>query len=205
MSVPAKPSVFWGACYAGVQAGVRALGSLLFGLEVRGREHVPAGGGVLIVANHTSFLDPVLIGSVIRRRLTYFARESLFANPVFGAAIRGFGSMPVARGQVDRKAIAAATEALLNSRALLLFPEGTRGDGGELLPFQRGFLLLVRRTGCPVLPVGVSGAERVLPKKAIVPRLARLRVTIGALLAPDDVLGLGADGLRQTIADLREP
>jgi len=146
--------------------------ALLYRLRAYGRERVPQGGGLLIVANHQSFLDPPLIGAAAPRELDYFARASLFANPIFARAISFLNAIPVDRERrADSGAMRTAIERLAAGRALLVFPEGRRTETGEVGPFERGFALLARRAPAPVLPAAIDGAFRAWPRARRAPRL----------------------------------
>jgi 1-acyl-sn-glycerol-3-phosphate acyltransferase len=133
--------------------------------RVLGRHRVPKSGPVLFAANHMSYLDPPLVGGCSPRRLRPMAKAELFEKPFMNWLMHGLGVFPVRRGSGDREAIKFALECLERGECIMLFPEGTRGPGdGHLLPFQSGVAMLARRTGCVVVPVGISGTQRVLPK-----------------------------------------
>lgn len=133
--------------------------------RVLGRHRVPKSGAVLFAPNHMSNLDPPLVGGCSPRRLRPMAKAELFEKPFLNWLLRSLGVFPVRRGTGDREAIKFAVECLERGECIMLFPEGTRGPGdGHLLPFQSGVAMLARRTGCAVVPVGISGTQRVLPK-----------------------------------------
>jgi 1-acyl-sn-glycerol-3-phosphate acyltransferase len=156
---------------------------LLFRLEAHGTGHVPASGPFLIVANHSSILDPPLVGGMTPRRLTFLAKVELFRIPVFGALIRRLGAQPVRRDGADPAALRTAHRVLQDGGALLVFPEGTRGEEGVLRPAKPGAALLAMQTGVPVVPVYVSGSGRAWPRGQRLPRPAKVRVTFGAPLS----------------------
>jgi 1-acyl-sn-glycerol-3-phosphate acyltransferase len=153
---------------------------LLFRLETHGTENVPARGPLLIVANHSSVLDPPLVGGAAPRRLTFLAKAELFRVPGFGALIRRLGAQPLRRDGADASALRAAQRALHDGGALLVFPEGTRGDEGILRPAKPGAALLAMQTGVPVVPAYVSGSGRAWPRGRRLPRPAKVVVTFGA-------------------------
>ena len=154
----------------------------LFRLEANGREHVPAEGPLLIVANHSSVLDPPLVGGAAPRQLTFLAKAELFKVPGFGALIRRLGAQPLRREGADPSALRAAQRVLQQGGALLVFPEGTRGDEGRLRPPKPGAALLAMQTGVPVVPAYISGSGRAWPRGRRLPRPAKVRVTFGAPL-----------------------
>lgn len=163
---------------------------LWFRLEVRGTEHVPAAGPVLLVANHSSLLDPALVGGAAPRRLCFMAKAELFRVPLFGRLIRALNARPVRREGASAQALREALDALRSGQALLVFPEGTRGDEGDIRPAKPGAGMLAVMSGATVVPVYVSGSGRALPRGRLVPRPAKVVVRFGPALsfavAPDD-------------------
>jgi 1-acyl-sn-glycerol-3-phosphate acyltransferase len=147
--------------------------------EGRGMEHVPATGALLLVANHSSFLDPPLVGSIAPRELTFLAKADLFRIPLFGALIHGLNARPLRREGSDPAALRAALGILREGRALLIFPEGTRGDEGTLRPAKAGAGMLAVLSGAAVVPVYICGSGRVWPRERRVPRPGKVVVTFG--------------------------
>ena len=152
---------------------------LFFDFKVFGEENIPEGG-VIIASNHVSYLDPVILGaSVYRRRIFYMAKEELFKIPILRNLIKYLGAFPVKRGSPDIKALKKALEILKENKILLIFPEGTRGDGKKLLPPKKGLGLLVSKSKVPVIPAYIFGTEKVLPKGAKFLKLNKIRVYFG--------------------------
>ena len=157
-----------------------ALMRLFFRLEVVSPGLVPATGPVLIVSNHVSVLDPPFVGAAAPRPLFFMAKEELFRIPLFGRLIRALNARPVRRDGSDTRALNAALGQLEEGRALLVFPEGTRGEEGQpLREGKAGVGMLAVLSGAPVVPVYVSGTGAALPRGRSVPRPARVRVTFG--------------------------
>jgi 1-acyl-sn-glycerol-3-phosphate acyltransferase len=156
-----------------------ALMRLLFRLEVHGQEHVPATGPVLLVSNHVSLLDPPLVGGASPRKLYFMAKEELFGIPLFGRLIAALNARPVRRDGSDSRALKTALRLLGEGRALLVFPEGTRGVEGQLGEAKAGAGMLAVMSGAAVVPVLVSGSGRALPAGRVIPRPARVRVRFG--------------------------
>lgn len=152
--------------------------------RVEGAQHEPAHGPVLVVANHTSAADPVLVAIALRRRVITMGKEELFRIPVLGWWLRSLGGFPVRRGAPDRQALRIAAAELARGGVVVIFPEGTRSVDGRLQPAEPGAALLALRTGAPVLPVAVVGAHRVLPKGARLPRPRPIVVRLGPPLHP---------------------
>jgi glycerol-3-phosphate dehydrogenase (NAD(P)+) len=140
-----------------------------------GREHIPAEGPVIIAANHRSFLDPFVIGTMARRPLYYVAKQELFANRFQSWILNSLGAFPVRRGQGDGDMIDTARAILARGDIVLIFPEGTRTRPGALGKPKRGVGRLALETGAPVVPVAVIGTEDVREGWRIRPRKVRIR------------------------------
>jgi 1-acyl-sn-glycerol-3-phosphate acyltransferase len=166
-----------------------AIMRLLFRLEGRGMEHVPSEGPVLIVANHSSVLDPPMVGGVCPRQLSFMAKAELFRIPGFGWLIRRLNAQPVRREGADPAALRTAQRMLAEGRALLVFPEGTRGDEGVLREAKPGAALLAVHSGAPVVPAYVEGTGRAWPRGHRLPRPVKVMVTFGAPLRFQRVTG----------------
>jgi 1-acyl-sn-glycerol-3-phosphate acyltransferase len=165
--------------YATLKVPAVALMRLLFRLEVKGREHVPATGPVLIASNHVSVLDPPFVGGASPRELYFLAKEELFRVPVLGRLIAALNSRPVKRDGSDSRALKTALKLLEEERALLVFPEGTRGVEGRLGEGKPGVGMLAVMSGASVVPAHISGTGRALPPGRALPRLAKVRVRFG--------------------------
>ena len=150
----------------------------LGGLFVQGTENVPQTGPVLLVANHTSYLDPVSIGDACTRRVVFMAKAELFKIKVLGFLLRGVDAFPVKRGESDRGAYKNTLAMLGENRVVCIFPEGGRITGGNLGEAEPGAAVFAIRTGCPVIPVFVSGSDKMLDLKGKFHR-ARLTVAFG--------------------------
>lgn len=162
---------------------------LLFRLEAHGIEHVPAQGPLLLIANHSSLLDPPLVGGMTPRKVTFLAKAELFAVPGFGALIRRLNARPLRRDGADPSALRAAQRVLQEGGVLLVFPEGTRGDEGVLRDAKPGAALLAMQTGVPVVPVYVHGSGRAWPRGRRLPRPVKVVVTFGAPLTFERPVG----------------
>ncbi len=152
----------------------------IFRFRVVGKEEVPTTEGVILAANHVSYVDPLFIGgAILERQLHFMAKEELFRVPFLGAVIRGLHAVPVRRGQVDYAAIRQSLRLLEEGEILGIFPEGTRGDGMALQGAEEGIGLLAARSGCPVVPVYVHGTDSVLPRGKRIPRLHPVTIYFG--------------------------
>ncbi|MBN9120835.1 MAG: 1-acyl-sn-glycerol-3-phosphate acyltransferase [Planctomycetes bacterium] len=128
-----------------------------FSLRREGWDNVPKKGPLLVVSNHQSMFDPVLVGLSSRRYLSYLARKNLFEQPVLAPIIRSLNAIPIDRG-MGKEGIQAVLEALGHGRAVLVFPEGERTHDGTVEPLKPGVSLLIKRVSCPIIPVGIAGA-----------------------------------------------
>ncbi len=145
----------------------------MFRFQSSGRENVPTSGPLLVVSNHQSHLDPVLIGVACPRQVGALARASLFVGP-FGWLIRSFGAVPVERGSATG-GIRALLGMLRAGEAAIVFPEGTRTPDGRLQRFETGFCAIARRGGAAIVPTTIDGAFAALPRGARFPRPGRSR------------------------------
>jgi 1-acyl-sn-glycerol-3-phosphate acyltransferase len=135
----------------------------MFDFKVHGLENIPKTGGVLLVANHQSYLDPVLVSAHLSRPVSFMARSDLFDNPWFGRFIRKLHAFPVQRGKGDMAAMRECMRRLEAGEVLNLYPEGTRTEDGEVAPLQKGISLLLRKISVPVVPVAIDGSFEAWP------------------------------------------
>ncbi len=168
-------SLLWNPCYA--------ISRVLFRYRFMGKANVPLSGPVLLVANHQSNLDPVLVGMASPRQLKYLARQGLFFFP-FSLWIRALGAVPIDRDRGALAGIRTTLKLLKENEAVLVFPEGSRTYDGRIQPMLPGFCLLARRSGATLVPVGIDGAFQALPRGAALPRLAEVSLVFGPPITP---------------------
>ena len=157
----------------------RWIARAFFGLSVEGTEHVPERGPVILAPNHVSYLDPVTVGISLRRRVHFMAKKELFQNPLVGWFLRELQAFPVTRERVDPSTLKRTLSLLAAGQMVLMFPEGTRGDGRTLGPAKPGIAVIAARSGAAVVPVFHWGAEQILPRGTRRVRRGRLRVRFG--------------------------
>jgi glycerol-3-phosphate dehydrogenase (NAD(P)+) len=146
-----------------------------FRLQGIGGAELPRTGPLLLAANHRSFLDPFVIGAVVKRPVYYVAKRELFERRAQAWVLRSLGAFPIDRGRSDEEAIRTAKEILDRGDCVLIFPEGTRVRRGPLRAPRRGVGRLALETGAPVVPVAVFGTESVRLGWRIRPHRVRVR------------------------------
>ena len=145
-----------------------ALALNLVKVTVNGTEHLP-DGPVVFMSNHQSNFDILSLLAAMPRRFHWIAKKELFEIPVFGPSMRRGGYIPLDRGD-GRKALQSIDEAaatIHQGKSVVLFPEGTRTQDGNLLPFKRGGFILARKADVPVIPVTINGSGRINPANKI--------------------------------------
>jgi 1-acyl-sn-glycerol-3-phosphate acyltransferase len=145
-----------------------ALALNLVKVTVNGAEHLP-DGPVIFMSNHQSNFDILSLLAAMPRRFHWIAKKELFEIPIFGPSMRRGGYIPLDRGD-GRKALQSIDEAaatIHQGKSVVLFPEGTRTQDGNLLPFKRGGFILARKADVPVIPVTINGSGRINPANQI--------------------------------------
>ncbi len=152
---------------------------LLFRLRTIGLEGVPKQGGLLIAANHASYLDIPFLGCVLPRKLSFLGRQDLFPVPGLYGLLKWLGWIPIRQDRFDRGGFGRAIELIRRGDAVVIYPEGGRSLDGRLRPGKPGIGVIVAETGCRVLPVYIDGTYQVLPVGARWPRLHPVRIVLG--------------------------
>jgi len=184
---------------------------LLLGGRAWGHRHVPRRGGVLLVSNHQSYLDPMLATLALPRQCSYMARESLFRVRTFRVLIGSLNAFPVRRGTADLRGVKETLRRLRDGYAVLIFPEGTRSAGGQMGPIQPGVGMLARRACVPVVPVAIDGACQVWPRDRTLPRPGTVHIKYGRpfsveqvqRMTPEELVSRCRDRIGSLLADLR--
>lgn len=151
---------------------------ILFRIKIYGKENLPKTDGFILASNHTSFLDPIVLGAVSPRKLSFMAKEELFANFLFARLISACGAFPIKRDAMDISAIKVAVKRLKKHGALVLFPEGTRSRSG-VTPLLPGVGFLAKNAGVCVVPTNICGADKAWPVEAKFIRLHKISVCFG--------------------------
>lgn len=156
-----------------------------FRVRVVGRANVPRKGGVLLAANHFSFVDPLILGCFMPRRLWFVMAEDQFVKPVVHAFSRLMDVVPVKAGAAFKLApIRKCLSLLKHGKVVAIFPEGRRSKSGSLLPAMPGLGVLASRSGAPVLPVAIVGTREAYPPGRRLPRPGKVTLYVGQVLTP---------------------
>jgi 1-acyl-sn-glycerol-3-phosphate acyltransferase len=157
----------------------RPLFKTLFKFKIYGAENVPQKGGVMLMINHVSYLDPIFIGAAVKRNLHYMARSTLFKKGFIDRFLRSLNAFPVHLGSADRSAIRNALKLLDEGKLLLVFPEGTRSHDGSLGKAQDGVGFMAHRTNACVIPVFLDGTYKAMPRNSKMIKPTRITVSFG--------------------------
>lgn len=176
--------------YSLLQYVCQMLCLVVFNYRLYGGRHLPRTGGILLAANHQSFLDPILFAVALPRPVHFMARESLFRNPLFRLLIRSLNAFPVRRGSADRAAIRHAIELLRSGEVVLMFPEATRTPDGRIGTPQAGLAMIAAKANSCIVPAVVEGAFRSWPRHRLLARPARIRVQLGPPISPQSLTNL---------------
>jgi len=149
--------------------------------KVTGRENLPGKGPFIIVSNHTSWADPVImaIACGLFKPVTYMAKKELFERPIFGRYLNALGATPIERSSGKAGPIKKALSALKKGKIVGLFPEGTRSEGGKFLKPEPGVGFIALKSRVPVMPFYIYGADKLLPRGANMLRFHKITVKIG--------------------------
>lgn len=154
----------------------RFIFKILFGIFFRpkiiGIENIPKDGAFILAANHMSNFDPPFLGTFTGRVVCYMAKEELFKNPIFAAAIRGLNVFPVKRGAADKSAIKNAVKILKSGNCLGIFPEGTRSKTGKIGKAESGVSLIAAMTKAPIIPAAIVNTDKIFSAEVKFPKVA---------------------------------
>jgi 1-acyl-sn-glycerol-3-phosphate acyltransferase len=168
----------------------RRIAQMLYIFFFRGRvfgaDRVPRAGGVLLVSNHQSFLDPVLATLALPRECNYMARDTLFAIRWLRPIMEFLNAFAVKRDTADMGAIKETLRRLKAGKLVLAFPEGTRTEDGSVGPMRAGVVLLARKARVPIVPTLILGAFESWPRTARLPRPHPILVAYGEPVCPHE-------------------
>ena len=172
------------AWYATIRAIVVGFARLFWRLSIEGAEHVPASGPFVLAPVHRSNVDFAIVAACSRRRMRYLAKDSIFKYGL-GRVWESLGAIAVARGTADREAMRALEASLATGEPVVMFPEGTRQSGPAVQPLFDGVAYVASRARVPIIPVGIGGSERAMPKGSKMIRPVKITVVIGPAIVPE--------------------
>ena len=136
---------------------------VFFRLKVSGVENIPLSGGVIIAANHFSYLDIPLLSYGLNRPANFVGKKQLFTIPIVGTLLRLLGGIPIDREKIDRSALREIMKKLNSGNVVVIYPEGTRSHDGRLQPGKPGVGFIVRMSGKKVVPTAILGTDKAMP------------------------------------------
>lgn len=173
---------------------------LFYGLRFNGTPNIPREGGVLLVCNHQSHLDPPLVGCCCPRRVNHMAKKGLFNFAPFGWLITSLGAFPVDRKGSPLGGIKEAMRCLKHGEIVLMFPEGSRCYDGKIGELMHGFTMIAVRTNAAILPVAVEGPFKNWPRTQKFPRRgSRLHVLFGEPIMPQELHNYNGEELGKEV------
>jgi 1-acyl-sn-glycerol-3-phosphate acyltransferase len=160
------------------------IGGTFFPGRVVGKENLPATGPYILAPVHRSYVDWLIVARVTRRRMRYIAKSEIWKSKLVGRIVETLGAFPVNRSGADREALERCRAVLAGGEPLVMFPEGTRRHGPVVEDLREGVAYLALRASVPVVPVGIGGSERAMPRGSAIPRPHRVDIVIGRPIEP---------------------
>jgi 1-acyl-sn-glycerol-3-phosphate acyltransferase len=178
-------------------------------VTVRHAERLSRQGPFIVVANHESYADVLVLLATLPMQVRFLAKRGVFRVPVLGWSIRAAGFVPVDRGDRSRgyATVETSLKRLGKGRSLVVFPEETRTRTGELSQFKKGAALLALKTGFPILPLGIAGTRRVLPRGTWTASPGSVVVCVGEPIAAEPAAGTRREltaRIRDSVGELRD-
>ena len=198
LSDPTRPNWTWLL----FQFILRIAFTVWFRFRVRGLENLPDSGGGMVLSNHQSHLDPLLLQLALHRPIGFLARDSLFRVPFVSWVLRNHYAVSINRESAGASSIRESVRRMRHGFFLGVFPEGTRTSDGSVGEFKPGFVALVRRAKLPIYPVGIAGAFEAMPRGAWFLRPRRIRIVYGEPLTYEELEPLCKRGREQELVQL---
>lgn len=148
-------------------------------LDIIGNRNIPKSGGVILAPNHISYLDPLLLGVAVKRKVYSMAKEELFKNAILRFVMTHLKAFPIKRGKMDRYALKRSLQILNHGKVLNVFPEGTIPLNRNTIEGRPGVAWLALKANVPVVPVKIIGSENLLPDGKVFPKMGRARIVFG--------------------------
>jgi cytidylate kinase len=174
--------------------------SKFFRVDYRGLENVPTTGAFILAPSHRSNVDFILLPGLTKRRMRFLGKDSIWKFKIFGSFFDSLGGIPVHRGTTDRESMRICSTILSQGEPLVVFPEGTRKAGPTIEALFDGAAFLASKHNVPIVPVGIGGSDKAMPKGSKFPKRVRLTVVVGhPIPAPSG----GRSAIRATTAALK--
>jgi len=154
--------------YKVVKNSIRLLLSLIYRIEIQGKENIPKEGKAIVCSNHFNLLDPLLVGTCLPRKINYMAKEELFSNKLLALILNKLGVFPVKRSGADISAIKTALKVLKSGEIFGIFPEGTRSKAGEVIEAKPGLAMISIKSQSHIIPVAIIGNYKPFSKIKII-------------------------------------
>lgn len=176
--------------------------------DTKGIYNIPARGPVLLIANHSSYLDHYIIGTLsaffLKRRVHFAAKKEHFIKNWENKFHRYFGGIPIDRGAFRPSSLKNMMEVFNDDNILLIYPEGTRNPDGKMLPFKKGFLFLQQKAKVPITPIYIHNAHELLPKGKFIPRFNKnIQVIVGETIEWEDY-NMNADNEKELLSKFQQ-
>lgn len=165
-------------------------------MRIEGREHLPRTGAYIVAPVHRSYVDTPISACISTRRIRYMGKQEIWKYPSIGWLVSALGAFPVNRGHADREALTRCIRILENGEPLTLFPEGERKDGPVVHPLFDGAAFVAAKARVPIIPVGIGGSARVMPRHAKMIHPHKVCVVIGEPIWVEGATGAATDSKR---------
>ncbi len=142
---------------------------LFWTIRIEGEDISTYRDSLILAANHVSYLDPIVLGVIVKRPINFIAKKEIYDIPIFNFILKRIGVIPVDRNNINPASIRKSIALLKNNHFLGIFPEGTRSSNGELLEFNSGMIKIALQANVPIIPIGISGTFEIYPPKAKIP------------------------------------
>ncbi|MBW2092656.1 MAG: 1-acyl-sn-glycerol-3-phosphate acyltransferase [Deltaproteobacteria bacterium] len=158
-------------------------------VRIEGKENLEPGANYIFAANHSSIFDILVLMAYLPIQFRWLAKKSLFSLPVYGHSMKLAGYIPIDRSNPREgvKSLEKAAEKVRKGASVIIFPEGTRSDDGQIGEFKRGGFILAVKAGLPIVPVSISGAHRVMPARTFKVYPGPIKVVFGKPIPTKDI------------------
>jgi 1-acyl-sn-glycerol-3-phosphate acyltransferase len=170
--------------------------------RARGADHLPRRGPAIVITNHKSNIDPVVVGMIFDRPLRYMAKQELFRHAALRRLIVALGAFPIDRGAGDRAALQTSLEILRRGEVLLMFPEGHRQRDSAVHEFLPGVAMIALRSGAPVVPMAMDGTQHMVRDGRLA--FPALRAKVGAPLDLSDLTSRNSKSYREAAVRMHD-